>query len=101
MKSPKFLAIAVIIFAVGCGTAKEAEESVTPAPPPSVKLMLEGVSRSGELGSGAEEIRKSIAKLKETDPAKGNALSADLSALEKMTDRAKIKAKAKEMVGKL
>jgi len=100
MRFSKFLLVAVIALAVGCGE-HEVSERVTPAGPPPVKAMLEGVATSGELGSGAQEIREAITKLQATDQAKGATLLADMNQLEKMTNPAQIKAKAKEMANKL
>jgi hypothetical protein len=74
---------------------------VTPAGPPPAKALLEEVAKTGELGSGAMEIRTSLEQLKATDSAKGTALLSDLDQLEKMSDPEQIKTKAREMSSKL
>jgi hypothetical protein len=88
-------------FALAGCSNRPAPVSVTPPAPPPVKAMLEEVANSGQLGSGAESIRTALEGMKATDSAKAEALLNDLAALEKMTGEAKIKAKAKEMAGKL
>ena len=67
----------------------------------NAKAMLEGVAETGELGSGAMELRESLEEIKQTDAAKADPLLADLDALESLADPAAIKAKAKEMLDKL
>jgi hypothetical protein len=53
------------------------------------------------MGSGMESLKQSLEQIKQGDAAKGDALLADLKALEAETDKEKIKAKAKEMADKL
>jgi len=63
--------------------------------------MLEDLAKSGELGSGAESIEQAVNDFAATDAAKGEALKKDFAELKVAKDAAKIKAKAKEMAGKL
>lgn len=100
MKSPKLLLAIVVAAAIGCGV-KEEVKTVTPAGPPPAKAMLEEVAKTGELGSGAMEIRSSLETVKGADAAKGEALLKDMDELEKLGDPEQIKAKAAEMAGKL
>jgi hypothetical protein len=74
---------------------------VTPPPPTPAKAMLTDVATSGELGSGAASIREALEALKKTDAAKGEELLKDLDDLEKTSNPAQIKAKAKAMADKL
>lgn len=97
MKFPKSLLLTATVLLAGCGV-NEVEEKVAPAGPPPVKAMLEGVAQTGELGSGAMEIREGIEKL---DGPKAEELKNDLAELEKATTPEEVKAKAKAMADKL
>ena len=99
MRCLKLMVVAVAAYLVGCGAPAEQVEKVAPAGPPPAKAMLEGVAASGELGSGAQEIRSALDK--ESDPAKKEALLKDMDALEKAATPDEVKAKAKEMADKL
>ena len=48
-----------------------------------------------------DSLKQSLEQIKQGDAAKGDALLADFTALSAETDKEKIKAKAKEMAGKL
>jgi hypothetical protein len=90
------------LLLTGCpGDPAVTSQSVTPAAPPAVKQMLEGVAQSGELGSGAQSIREELEKLKASDASKAEGLLKDLDALEKLTDPNQIKSSAKAMADKL
>lgn len=92
-------ALLIGVSLVGCGGVEST--AVTPPPPPQAKALLSDVANSGELGSGASMIRDSLESLKATDAAKAEELLKELDELEKMSDAAKIKAKAKAMSEKL
>ena len=93
----KTVMLLAVLLVVGCSSESE---SVTPvsAPPAaqSAKATLEEIAETGELGSAAMTLRESLEAFDE-----GKALLTDLDALEALTDPAQIKAKAKEMAGKL
>ncbi|MBM3970290.1 MAG: hypothetical protein FJ302_10560 [Planctomycetes bacterium] len=96
------IVVSVLAGVVGCGGSELPKPvSVTPAAPPALKAMLENVVETGEVGSGAEQIRAELEKLKQTDDAKGTALLTDLDKLEKLSDPDAVKTAAKAMVGKL
>lgn len=87
---------------MGCGGGGiPAPVSVTPPPPPAVKALLEDVARTGELGSGAEGVRTALTELKASNGPVAEELLKELDQLEKLSDPAKIKAKAKAMADKL
>src|SRR5688572_21883786 len=91
------LALALV---AGCGNKVESEP-VQATAPPAAKAILNDVAASGELGSTAATIRESLTELQKTDPAKADPLLKELDELEKMSEPAKIKAKAKSMADKL
>jgi len=62
---------------------------------------LESIEKSGRLGSGFNSLTSSTRTLEKTDPAKADAVSKGLKELIEIQDGAKIKAKAKEILGKL
>lgn len=95
-----FMSLSMIAI-VGCGSANIPDTAVTPPPAPPVKAMLDDVAKSGELGSGASLIREALEAMKATDAAKAEELLKEMTALEGLSDPAKIKAKAKAMSAKL
>ncbi|MFO0942106.1 MAG: hypothetical protein U0930_15310 [Pirellulales bacterium] len=62
---------------------------------------LEDIAKSGRLGSGFGSLRSAVTNLKKTDAAKGDAIEKELTELTELSDPAKVKAKAKEILGKL
>jgi len=94
--------LAVVAVVVGCGPSAE---SVTPPPERSpaetVKAVLEQAAETGQGGSALGEMMDALEKMKATDAEKAGALEEDANALMSMSDPAEIKAKAKEMLGKL
>jgi len=96
--------VVIVLAMVGCdsGPAPVAvEPPASSAAAETVKSILQGVSESGELGSGAEELRGALEEMKQSDSATATTLLADLAALESSRDPDAAKAKAKEMLGKL
>lgn len=93
--------VLVLALFVGC-TGRGSSVPVEPPPASSAaKSALEGIAASGELGSATDEVKMQLEAMKETDPAKANELLADYNELVALSDPAAIKAKAKEMAGKL
>lgn len=66
-----------------------------------LKKGLESIEKSGRIGSGYNSLTSSARTLEKTDPAKAEAVSKGLKELIELQDGAKIKAKAKEIMGKL
>ena len=88
-------------FFAGCsGTVSDNPVEVEQAQIP-VKSMLEDVAQSGELGSGAQEIRDALDQMKASGDPKADELLSDLDELERMTSPAAVKRKAQEMADKL
>jgi len=96
-----YFRIAMLLAAVlvlGC-SGSESKSVTPPAPAPAAqaaKAMLEEIGETGELGSGAMELREDLEKVDGSQ-----ALLSDLDALEGLTDPAQIKEKAKAMASKL
>lgn len=87
-------------FAAGCG-GTPAVKVEKPAPSAMLKASIEEIAASGQLGSGTEELQQQLETLKTTEPDKAAKLQEDYRALTKLSQPAAIKAKAKEMLGKL
>jgi hypothetical protein len=97
----RFLVLPVAVVIVGC---RPGAESVTPpevTPVDAVKKALEQVVESGRGGSEIGAMMNDLEAMKATDPQTAEALIEDAKALMSMSDSAAIKAKAKEMLGKL
>lgn len=94
----RVLALLSVVAIVGCGRGREPAPEVTPLEElpaaQSAKAILTEISESGQVGSGAMELRENLEELNQ-------GLVADLDALEAMSDPEKIKAKASEMLGKV
>lgn len=97
------VALVGLMCVAGCGSGASAPDTVdaTKVAPHPVKVMLEDVAQSGELGSGSESLRSEIEKIKASDEAKGKALLSDLDRLQKMSEPNEAKALAKKMIEKL
>ena len=103
MKVFRGLVAAAVLGLVGCSGGDKPID-VTPVQTPAAtnaKVSLEEIATTGQMGSGMMLLRENIQQLKAADEAKGGPLMTDLDALEKLTDPEQIKAKAKEMAGKL
>jgi hypothetical protein len=93
-----------VVFAalVGCGSVGDTPTAVTPpASTDSIKAALNDVVQTGQLGSGGMTLEQEIENLRASDAAKADALKSDYEQLKGMTDPARAKAKAQEMLGKL
>jgi len=90
-----------VVLLLGCSSEPP---PVDVTPPDDLSLLkggLQDIADSGELGSGVDAIPQLLESLKASDSAKGEELTADFAALQGLSDPAKIKAKAKAMLGKL
>ena len=87
----------------GCGSGPDnnAVIKMDYDPAKAVKEALEGVKTSGRLGSGFSGVMNAARDLKAADPSKGEALEKQLNELSSLTDAAKIKAKAEEIIKSL
>lgn len=105
MQSFRLFFVSLVLFAAGCGARTFESVTVEPLPtiPPAqkAKTLLEEVAKTGQLGSGAEEIKMTLEELKKTDAAKADLLLKDMQQLEAARDPNAAMAKAREMAGKL
>lgn len=89
---------------VGCNSGADNDEVIVNKdynPITDLKTGLEGIEKSGRIGSGFGSLKGAIIALRKTDAAKADALEKDLNDLAALSDPAKVKAKAKEIIGKL
>lgn len=91
------LTLLSVVAIVGCG--QEPAADVTPLEElpaaQSAKAVLTEIAESGQVGSGAMELRENLKELNQ------QAMVAELDALEAMSKPEEIKAKAKEMLKEL
>lgn len=97
----KMLSLLALCTILGCGTSTPSETVTAPPATDSIKMGLQSAAEQGVIDSGLVGVREELANLKKTDPAKADELLADLDQLEKTSGADKVKAKAKEMIGKL
>ena len=95
------LAVLLSCLTLGCGGGPVSETLPTAAEPPALKQVLEGIAQTGEVGSAGAEVRTRIEDLRKSDSAKADAMSRELTELEKMNEPAQIKAKASSMAARL
>jgi hypothetical protein len=91
-----------LVALVGC------DAGPVSAPPEDVddtsfelRLMLEDAVETGRLAADFADSEDIVAEIKAEDAAKGAELEADIKELQAMSDPEQIKAKAKEVLGKL
>jgi len=94
-------ALAVIGCSGGTGPGPQKVQPVQVQPADAIRSALESVAQTGQLGSEGLTIQENIEKLRASDPAKAEELAKDYEALQGMSDPAKVRAKAQEMLGKL
>lgn len=100
----RMVAFLFVLAIVGCGGEQKPIDVTPPPQTPAAqnaKISLEEIAATGQMGSGMMLLRENIEEIKRTDEAKGGPLLSDLDALEKTTDAAAVKAKAKAMADKL
>lgn len=98
------LMILLIAFA-GCGGSNE-ETVIKVAPPPPaeelLKTALTDLAKTGTpVGSGGMTLQQHVDQIGKADPDKAATLSKGVDSLMSMTDPAKVKAKASEMLKQL
>ncbi len=89
---------------VGCNSGADNDEVIVNKdynPITELKSGLEGIEKSGRIGSGFGSLKGAIIDLRKKDAAKADALEKELNELAGLSDPAKVKAKAKEIIGKL
>jgi hypothetical protein len=94
-------ALVVVGCSQGTGPGPQKVQPVQVQPTDAIRSALESVGKTGQLGSEGLTIQENIEKLRASDPAKAEELAKDYEALQGMSDPAKVKAKAQEMLGKL
>lgn len=100
----RIVAVLFVLALVGCGSEPQPIAVTPPAQTPAAqnaKTMLQEIADTGERGSGMEMLRQNLEQIKQGDEAKGSGLLSELDALEKASDTAAVKAKAKAMADKL
>ncbi len=85
----------------GCGKSVETVEVEVNSSMDDIKSGLNEIVESGVISSSVEDIRSSVGNLTGDEAAKKDELMTDLDELSGLNDSAKIKAKAKEILGKL
>jgi hypothetical protein len=105
MRSGKlWIALLLAAFVVGCGADPNDEAiTVTNRPPATenIKAVLTDLAATGQMNSGVANLSAEIGALRETDPAKADALQKGYDELTTLQNPAQIQAKAKEMLSKL
>jgi hypothetical protein len=106
MRIARFLVLACTLgFMVGCGGEKEnvvVVDGKLPGPAELIKKTLEETASSGApIGSGGFNLQTWADQMAATDPEKSKVLLQGINELSALQDAAKIKAKAKELLGKL
>ncbi|NMC21257.1 MAG: hypothetical protein GYA33_12660 [Thermogutta sp.] len=97
-----FVSALLLTVFLGCGSGTPSANVQPPDPQQEIRSVLQQVAETGVLDSGLMLVRERLEAMRETDPAKAQALLQDLSQLESMTGNPnQAKAKAQEMLGKL
>ena len=97
----RFAMIAALLLpvAVGCGPSVESVPVQTKSAADDIKAGLQEIASSGQVSSSVEDLRTASGKLE--DAAKKEALQKGLDELAGMSDPAKVKAKAQELINGL
>ncbi len=92
-----------IVEFTGCGGGPDNNAVIKTDfdPAKAIKDALEGVKTSGRLGSGFSGVMNAARELKTSNPTKGEAVEKQLNELAAITDSAKVKAKAEEIIKSL
>lgn len=93
-----------MVFLGGCNSGADNNEIIQMDynPATDLKAGLEGVKKSGRLGSNVGALNAAARDLKKVDAAKGEMAEKELKELMSLSDEpAKLKAKAAELIGKL
>ncbi len=95
--------LVLVMLAVGCGPPQGTTKGAQATPSQDrAKAALQDVVKTGEVGSGLDDVQTYLEGLKKTDAAKADSLSKEFAALQGKSGRPEeAKAKAKELLGKL
>lgn len=92
----KFSACLLLALIAGCGQEGVAVDAQEEPAVEEIKSTLLAISESGVVGSGGYSLQQQIERLQESDPAKAEELSKQVTELEQLDGQpAKVKAKAK------
>lgn len=92
--------ILLILLAVGCSGRERGVRVEQPPPQVLVKAILTETAEAGKVTSG-EALQMYLEAMRESDPAKADALLADYRVLMTLSNPAEIKSKALKMAGEL
>lgn len=95
------VALIAVVSLCGCDPGSTEVQPIAVSVKDVLKANLQSPADTGALGSELTVIEENIEKLATEDAAKSAALKKDLEELKKANNASKIKAKAKEMIGKL
>ncbi len=88
----------VPVCLLGCGPSVESVPVQTSSAMEDVKKGLQSIADTGEIGSSIEDIRMNAGRLSGDDAGKTAGIQAGLDELSGMSDPAKIKVKAQELL---
>lgn len=100
MKAIRVVLALFVLMSFGCGPSTTSVPVKAPGIE-QIRPILEAHAQSGVKDSGLMVVREELEKLKATDAAKADGLLKILDELEASKDAGAIKAKAKELAGKL
>lgn len=101
-KQMKLVVCLLAGFLAGCGEEGVPVEVQEKPPTDEIRAVLQEISETGTVGSAGYTLREELEKLKETDPAKAEQLSQQLTELERLeNNEPAVKAKAEEMAKSL
>ena len=99
-----WVVLSVVALVIGCsqgGSGSSSQKSAAPSAA-GAKAALEGMAKSGMMGSGMQPVGSYISSLRATDPAKAEELDKGFRELGSLSGRPDaLKAKAKALADKL
>lgn len=98
-----FWVLVMAVLAVGCSSKEAGKGPAQQAPSANnAKAALQDVVKTGEVGSGLDDVRIYLEELKKTDAAKADPLLKEFNALTGTAGKPdQAKAKAKDLLSKL
>lgn len=96
----KILVCACLVTFAGCPNGGDNNEVMKMQydPGANIKELLGSVKTSGRLGSSFSQVIAAVRDLKKADPAKGDSIEKLINELAALSDPAKVKAKADEII---
>jgi len=98
---PRLTLLALALSVVGCEPASTPVEAPSGGVAQLIKQNLQNPAETGEIGSEMMQIEQDLEKLAAEDPAKAETAKKAFAALKAAKSPDQVKAKAKEMMGKL